>query len=220
MATNPPISTQVLIQGGGIIGVEYAQIFAKLGSKVSLLVRGTTIAEVLDTDMQELLKQELNTMNVEIKWKTNIVATHPGGKVELKNADGETVMEEGVDCFLSATGRQGNTEHLGLEALGVAVGRGEFVDIDKVSCQVKPSKKVKENDFKRRSVLGHVYAIGDVAGGGLATQGQDMARRAIMHLCSGGDLISVDKQAPAAYAVWTLPELAYAGLTTREAVAK
>ena len=288
---------KVIVQGGGIIGIEYAQIFAKLGSEVHLVIRGREIAKALDEDMQYLLKTQMRDAGVHFRWTTEINATLPHNKVELKTNNVVTI-EEGVDCLLQATGREGKIKGLNLEAMGVKIGsRGNFVEINADTCQVvmnrararardagTPNNELFDKIRKRQErLLRRVYAVGDVAGAGLATQGQDQARKAVLHLAASKSVLgrkssgvqrsqttsnllggvrdptflddgvagsnpacssqpvpgsrrvvvstspvvstsnggSVGRNAAVAgCAIWTLPELGYAGLTTNQAMDK
>ncbi|CAD7946934.1 unnamed protein product [Amoebophrya sp. A120] len=290
---------KVVVLGGGIIGVEYAQIFAQLGSEVHVVVRGKSIAEVLDEDLQELLKTKMKEVGITFHWGTVVEKTsagieegeetgHPSQKAKtgcvafVKNKD-EKFQLDNVDCVLQCMGREGNVKGLGLEKLKIDIGRGNFISVDKVTQQVvsTPNKKepenkggedhkensqnnektatvdaakaeqIKANDLALADLRARIYAVGDVAGAGLATQGQDMARRAVLHIVQSsaarlggggtpsshsistheGEQQAANKntskpssskpvEKASGYVVWTIPELAYSGLTTKEAVTK
>ena len=77
---------------------------------------------------------------MKLRWKTNIIATNPNGKVDLTTKVGDeeqNVTEENVDCLLQAAGREGNLSTIGLEKMGIKIGRGNFIEIDKNTLQVK-----------------------------------------------------------------------------------
>merc|ERR1712190_362141 len=108
------------------------------------------------------------------------------------------------DCILSATGRSGWTAGLGLEnleQLGLKIGRGKFVQVN----------------HDGYTGVGKVYAVGDVAGGNLATIGEAQAMRAV-RLCFGSGMAAHETgKAAKPFGVWTIPELAWAGINEQEA---
>eukprot|EP00913_Durusdinium_trenchii_P011216 g10533.t1 len=193
------IPKNMVIQGGGIIGLEYANIFAKMGAQVVVVEFTDKVLQMVDCDLQAALLAELANNKVELKLKTAIKTIkkgeggtrgHPVLIVDLYDS------QIHCDCFLSATGRCG-------QALGVKLGRGRMIQVD-------------EN---QHTGVGHIYAVGDCAGGNLATVGQAQAVRAVRKLFGSGIYTLKDKEADP-YIVWTIPEVAWVGLNEQEAQAK
>jgi NAD(P) transhydrogenase len=194
------------IQGAGIIGIEYALIFSLLGSKVTIIHRADDFAPMVDKDLRAALLAKLERHGVNFRLCTDIksVTAAEGTTEEWPWVLVETNCGDVVQCdaFLSATGRVGASEGIGLENLehlGMKVGRGNMVEVNKFNQTGVPN----------------IYAVGDVAGGGLATQGQSQATRAIQaHF--GLEVPDCTRVKPAG--VWTIPEIAWAGITEDEAI--
>lgn len=200
------IPKKMVVQGGGIIGLEYANIFAKMGTKVIVVEFMDKVLQMLDCDLQAALLAELAANQVELLLKTAIkrivrgkggTRGHPVLVVEL---EGQKLQ---CDCFLSATGRSGAVDGLNLEAVGVKLGRGKMIRVD-------------ENQF---TGVGQIFAVGDCAGGNLATLGQAQAVRAVRKMFGSGMYTLKDKEAKP-YIVWTIPEVAWVGLNEQEAQQK
>ncbi|CAJ1374615.1 unnamed protein product, partial [Effrenium voratum] len=197
------IPKKMVVQGGGIIGLEYANIFAKMGTKVVVVEFMDKVLQMLDVDLKDALLSELAANKVELMLKTSIKSISQGVGSTCGNPVLRVSLETGeldCDCFLSATGRQGHTANLGLEALGVKLGRGKMIQVD-------------ENQY---TGVGNIYAVGDVAGGNLATVGTQQAVRAVRKMFGSGQYSLKDKEAKP-YVVWTIPEVAWVGLNEQEA---
>lgn len=135
---------RILIQGGGYIAVEFAGIFAGLGSDVTLVYRGENILRGFDDDVREHLRSEMTKRGIKVvtqKTVTGIEKVEHGLCVAL--SDNESTM---VDQVMFAIGRRPNIHGLGLENAGVAVTERGAIAIDEYS----------------RTSVPHIYAIGDV----------------------------------------------------------
>ncbi|NBC88689.1 MAG: glutathione-disulfide reductase [Alphaproteobacteria bacterium] len=135
---------RIVIVGGGYIGVEFAAIFNALGSTVTLVYRGETLLRGFDDDLRTGIMEQMQKSGIEMCLCADIeeITKTAGG---LRAAcTGGAVYD--ADVVMFATGRQPNTEGLGLEALGVERGWNGYVVVD---------------DYSRSSVP-HIYAIGDV----------------------------------------------------------
>jgi glutathione reductase (NADPH) len=134
----------IAIVGGGYIAVEFAGIFAGLGSEVTLVYRGEKILRGFDEDLRDDLTKESRQRGIRVvtgkvftkieKTKSGLVGTY---------SDGETIA---ADQIMVATGRAPNTAGIGLEAAGVALGKRGEIKVDAASQSSVPS----------------IYAIGDV----------------------------------------------------------
>ena len=139
------IPPRILIAGGGYIANEFAGIFNEFGSKVTLANRSDTILRSYDTALRDRLLQISMVKGIEFCFNAEFeyVEKQPDGsfKVKLTGHD-----EREFDCVMVATGRVPNVEGLGLETVGVEVGkRGEIV-VDAFS----------------KTNVDHIYAVGDV----------------------------------------------------------
>ncbi|MBA2544066.1 MAG: glutathione-disulfide reductase [Deltaproteobacteria bacterium] len=137
----PQLPTRVGILGGGYIGVEFAHIFAGLGSKVTLVHRDTHVLRGFDPDVREQATKGLTAHGIDVIACNEVVMTGP---TTLKA--GARSIE--VDCAMAAIGRSPCTPGLGLTEVGVKLdGRGAVI-VDEMS----------------RSSVPHIYAVGDVSG--------------------------------------------------------
>lgn len=186
---------RLCIIGGGVIGLEFASIFASYGSVVTVIEYCPNILPRFDIDIAKRLKQLLSKKGITIETSAQVCGIKPGFNVEWTRK-GEQFSTE-ADLVLMAVGRKPAIEGLGLEEVGIAsTRRGITVD---------------EN--MQTSVPG-VYAIGDANGGiMLAHVATYEGRRALNHICGVGDGIRFDV-VPSA--VFTKPELATVGLTEEE----
>lgn len=135
---------RVLIVGGGYIAVEFAGIFAALGSATTLIYRGPLFLRGLDHDIREFLAAEMTKKNVELVFNTTIEAVEKvRGQLKARLSDGS---QREAERIFYATGRTPNVKGLGLEALGAKLDARGAVIVDE--------------DF--RSSVPSIYAIGDV----------------------------------------------------------
>jgi len=203
------IPEKLVVQGAGIIGLEYALIFSKLGSKqVTVIEAFDKVVPMLDSALQEACKRTMKDNGISFLLKTPIrgvvrgkqsTPTSPLLRVDI----GDRIFE--CDCLLSACGRLGKVEDLGLNILekeGLKFGRGKTIQVD-------------ENGW---TGVGRIYAVGDVAGSSLATVGQALAVRAVRSTFGTGHMSSEKIKSVKPSGVWTIPEIAWAGITEEDAV--
>jgi glutathione reductase (NADPH) len=190
----PSLPRSILIQGGGYIAVEFACIFAGLGSQVTLVYRGDNILRGFDDDVREHLRGELERRGIKILTKRLVEAVE---KVEhglcAELSDHETITVERV---MFATGRHPKIGGLGLEAAGVAIGE---------------TGGVRVNEFSQTSVP-HIYAVGDV------TNRINLTPVAIREGHAFADTVFGNKPTPVdhggvATAVFSEPEVGVIGIT-------
>ncbi|MBL8705102.1 MAG: glutathione-disulfide reductase [Rhodospirillales bacterium] len=135
---------RIVVVGGGYIAVEFAGIFAALGSAVTLLYRGEMILRGFDMDVRSFLADELRKKHIDLRLKTDVTRidkTMRGLSVTL--TDGKVID---TDAVMMATGRAPNTKTLGLAELGVKLNEKGAVIVD---------------DWSKTSVPS-IYALGDV----------------------------------------------------------
>ncbi len=182
------VPESLVVMGGGPVGAELAQFFARMGSRVTIVERGDHLLGRVHSDAGELLAEAFRADGIDVRTGVGIEKVEPGIRVHL--SDGSEVEGERL---LVATGRRPNTEGLGLEELGVEITpRGVRVD-------------------ERLRAAENVWAIGDVNGIALFTHvGKYQARVAASDLA--GRAAKADYRAIPA-GVFTDPEVATTGRT-------
>ncbi len=216
----------ILIVGGGYIACEFAGILNGLGVQVTQYYRGAQILRGFDDEARGLVAEAMRDKGVALHLGTNIVemrsasdapaapgmgtpmnsqasgteatpAANPGGGIWIKSTNG---MEQVFDQVLFATGRQPNTDGMGLEAVGVKIGRRGEVLVDEYSQTSVPS----------------IHAVGDVTNRVQLTPVAIREGMAFVETVFKGNPTPVDhKLIPSA--VFTQPELGAVGLTEEEA---
>ncbi len=195
---------RLIILGGGPIGVEMAQAFARLGTSVSLVDKALHVLPREDADMADYVQNALRRDGVKLHTGSEIVrvegdkSSDKKGKRVILRSEGKEEEIEG-DEILVALGRRGNTEGLGLDAAGVETERG-FVKVD----------------HKLRSTNSRVYAAGDVNGNYLFThvagaEGSFLVKSLALHLPGRMNYNSVP------WCTYSDPELASVGFNETRA---
>jgi glutathione reductase (NADPH) len=189
---------RIVIAGGGYIACEFASIFNGLGAETTLIYRGQEILRGFDNDLRSMLHHELESRGV------TVVCGEVFSKIE-KTADGLAGHTTGgrelvADEIMFAIGRSPNTEGLGLETAGVAVGEGGKIVVDEYS----------------RTLVPHIYAIGDVTDRVNLTPVAIREGMAFVETAFNDNPTPVD-HAHIPTAVFTSPEIGTIGLTEEEA---
>lgn len=189
---------RLLVVGGGYIASEFASIFNGLGSHVIQLYRGEKILRGFDEDIRDFLTQEMVKHGVDLRVNNDVVRLEKvasGILATLK--DGSSVE---VDQVLYATGRTPKTADLGLEKVGVALGKKGEILVDEHYASNVPS----------------IYALGDVVGK------LELTPVALAEAMTLVDDLFGDKQRKMSYdniptAIFTTPNAATVGLTEAQA---
>lgn len=194
----PLFPKRLLIVGGGYIGVEFASVFTRLGSEVTLVNRRQNILRGFDDDMRDGVRDALARAGVAFRMNllpSRIDKTDDGLVVTLSG--GERI---GCDHVLVATGRAPNTKGLGLAEAGVELGPQGEVCVDPLS----------------RSSVPSIYAVGDVTDRVALTPVAIREGQAFADTVFGGSDVAVD-HSKIPTAVFTTPEVGTVGLTEAEA---
>ena len=188
------VPQRLCVIGGGVIGLEFASIYRKFGSEVTVLEFCPNVLPRFDVDLAKRLKAALAKRGIAIETGARVTAIE-GNKV-LWNKN-EKEFETEADCILMAVGRRPNLKSLNLDEAGIEyTPRGIVVDAN-----------------MQTNVPG-VYAVGDITGGMmLAHVASAQGRRALHHICGESDGIDFSV-VPAA--VFTVPEAACVGKTEEE----
>jgi NAD(P) transhydrogenase len=195
------IPATMLVVGGGVIGCEYACMFAALGVRVAVVERGERPVGFLDREISDSLRSQMEAMGVRF-YLADVVedVDDSGPEIRMRLKSGP-VLE--VRSILVSSGRNGNTDTLGLERAGVAVGKRGQVPVDA---------------HFQTNVPG-IYAAGDVIGfPALASTAMEQARAAIVHAFR----LPYEKTLAAIlpYGIYTIPECSMAGETEESLLAK
>jgi NAD(P) transhydrogenase len=182
------------VVGGGVIGCEYACLFAALGTKVTVLESRPTLLGFLDGEVVRWLMERMGALGIEFRLEAQVSRCEPGsGSVHLSLDRGAPLD---VELALICAGRMANTDELALENAGLAPGkRGQL-----------------EVDAQFRTKVPHIAAVGDVIGfPALASTSMEQARVAAVHFF---DLKYKTRVAPIfPYGLYTIPEVSMAGET-------
>ncbi len=189
---------RILIQGGGYIAVEFACIFAGLGSAVTLVYRGDNILRGFDDDVRAHLRREMERRGIRVICKRIVEAVEQvdhGLCVEL--SDHDDII---VDKVMFATGRRPNVSGLGLEKAGVKLSDKGAIAVDRYS----------------RTSVPHIYAVGDVTDRLALTPVAIREGHAFADTVFGGTPTEVD-HTNVPTAVFSEPEVGVIGLTEAQA---
>ncbi len=190
------IPRTLTIAGAGIIGVEYACIFAALGAKVTVVDKRSTILEFLDHEILEALMYHMREQGVTCRFGEEVTEVYEdGARVVVKTKSNKTIL---ADCFLYTVGRMGNTDVLQLGNAGIHVDdRG----------------RIPVNDFFQTDAP-HIYACGDVIGfPALASSSMEQGRLAAGH-AFGIHEARISEYLP--YGIYTIPEISMVGKSEEE----
>ena len=191
------VPEHLLILGGGYIGLEFAQMFRRFGSEVTLVQRGPQLLPREDKDIADAVTDILREDGVTVSLKTTTETVTAENGVTLTLQDGKTVSGSHL---LVATGRVSNTDALNLKAAGI---------------ETDDKGNIHTNDRLETSAPG-VYALGDVKGGPAFTHiSYDDFRVAKANLLGGGG--ETIRGRPVPYTVFIDPQLGRVGLSENEA---
>jgi dihydrolipoamide dehydrogenase len=197
------IPKSLVVIGGGYIGIELGTVFAKFGTKVTVLEGSDQILPGFEAEMTRLVERKLKKLGVEIKTKALAqgMEEKEDGVIVKAEVKGEPQSFE-AEYVLVTVGRRPNTDELGLRDIGMKLNDRGFVEVDK-QC---------------RTNIPNVYAIGDiVAGPALAHKASYEGKVAAEVIA--GHAAEVDYKAIPAV-VFSDPEIASVGISEKEAKEK
>lgn len=193
------IPDSMTVVGGGVIGCEYASIFAALGVKVTLIEGKREILGFLDDEITRLLRERMQRLGVTFRFEDAVerVIDEPGPGVGVVTRKGAKFR---AGKLLVAAGRTGNVAGLGLETIGVRVDDKQRIVVDE----------------RFRTSVPNVLAAGDVLGfPGLASTGIEQGRLAVRCLFGACERAELARVLP--YGLYTIPEVGTIGVTEEEA---
>ncbi len=200
------IPKKLLVIGGGVIGLEFATVYRRLGAEVLVVEMMPQILTGTDLEIGKTLGRILKKQGIEIMLNTKVGGIEKRGKTARATINGEATGGKDetreFDMVLVAVGRRPVTDNLGLNAAGLSTDEGGFI----------------ANDRQQRTKVANIFAIGDVTGAPL------LAHRAMKQGVVAAEVINGDKSAafdPVAVpnCIYTDPEVATVGLSEEEAKA-
>jgi len=193
----PNIPKTLIVVGGGVIGVEYASMFAALGVRVILVEKRPRLLEFADAEIVEALSYHLRDSRVTMRLNEEVksVEEMPDGTVV---ANLESKKKISGDALLFAVGRQGNVDELNLAACGIEADERGRIPVD--------------SEFRTRQP--NIYAAGDVIGfPSLASVSMEQGRLAAAHALG---LPVHSNSAVYPYGIYTIPEISFIGKTEEQ----
>lgn len=202
LLTLQKIPASMIVVGGGVVGCEYACIFAALGVRVTVVTSRTRLLAHLDSEVSDALRQQMTgRLGISVLVDTDVSA--------LGVEDGRGFVQLGpetrlaADCVLYSAGRVGASAGLGLDAIGVRTNARGFI----------------LTDDQYRTSRPNIFAAGDVIGfPALASTSMEQARVAVCHAFELKYKQAVASVVP--YGVYTIPEVATVGLSEEDVRAK
>jgi len=190
------IPGSMVVVGAGVIGIEYASMFAALGTRVTVVEKQDTMLEFCDSEIVESLKFHLRDLSVTFRFGEEVTEVAVGSHGTVTTlASGKRIP---ADTVMYSAGRQGMTEELDLPAAGLAADRRGRISVD---------------DHYRTAVE-HIYAVGDVIGfPALAATSMDQGRLAAYHAFGQASRSMMDLQP---IGIYSIPEVSYVGATEVE----
>ncbi|MGF1645564.1 MAG: Si-specific NAD(P)(+) transhydrogenase [Kineosporiaceae bacterium] len=190
------VPNSMVVVGAGVIGVEYASMFAALGTRVTIVDKRPRMLDICDPEIVESLKFHLRDLAVSFRLGEEVAAVESADHGTVTTlASGKRIA---ADTVMYSAGRQGQTADLNLAAAGLdADARGRIAV-----------------DDQYRTAVSHVFAVGDVIGfPALAATSMDQGRLATYHAFGEPvrDLMSLQP-----IGIYTIPEISYCGRTEED----
>jgi dihydrolipoyl dehydrogenase len=193
------VPERFIVVGGGYIGIEIGTLYAKLGSKVTVVEALPAILPGNDPDIVQVVARKLKKLGVEVMTGAKAKSwSEKGGRAAVVLDVGGNEVTVDADKVLVAVGRRPNWEGLGLEEVGVKVERG-FITVDR----------------RLRTNVPGIYAIGDVAGQPMLAHKASREAEVVAEVIAGHKAEFDVRVIPAV--IFSDPEVASAGITADEA---
>jgi NAD(P) transhydrogenase len=190
------VPRSMVVAGAGVIGIEYASMFAALGTKVTVVEQRDRMLEFCDVEVVEALKYHLRDLAVTFRFGETVssVEARPEGAIATL-LSGKKIP---ADTVLYSAGRQGASDGLNLEAAGLISDKRGRIVVDEFF----------------RTTAPHIYAVGDVIGfPALAATSMEQGRLAALHAC-GEPLHALGQMQP--IGIYSIPEISYVGRTEEQ----
>jgi NAD(P) transhydrogenase len=191
------IPATMTVVGAGVIGIEYASVFAAIGVRVTVIERQSRLLSFIDAEIIEALQYHLRELRVTLRFSETVTAVtkNDDGRIVTQLASGKLLPS---DAVLYAAGRQGATSALELENAGLAADPRGRIEVNESYQTAKP----------------HIYAVGDVIGfPSLASTSSEQGRLAACH-AFGVEARTMASLLP--FGIFTIPEISTVGLNEEE----
>jgi NAD(P) transhydrogenase len=190
------IPSSMVVVGAGVIGIEYASMFAALGTRVTVVEKRDTMLDFCDSEIVESLKFHLRDSSVTFRFGEEVTEVAVGARGTVTTlASGKRIPAETV---MYSAGRQGMTDELDLAAAGLETDKRGRIAVDE----------------HYRTAVQHIYAVGDVIGfPALAATAMDQGRLAAYHAFGEKTESMMDLQP---IGIYSIPEVSYVGKTEVE----
>jgi len=196
----PELPRHLAVLGGGYTGLEMAQFYRRMGSRVTVIEKGPEIAAHEDEDVARALRQILESEEIAFRLETSAERVDgDGAGLRLSLTTKRKREDLVVSHLLVATGRKPNTDDLGLESIGLATAKDGTIEVTK-----RLSTKVRG-----------VWAAGDVRGGPMFTHTAWDDYRILASQLAGDGSRTTERIVP--YAIYTDPQLGRVGMTVADA---
>jgi len=196
----PELPRHLAVLGGGYTGLEMAQFYRRMGSRVTVIEKGPEIAAHEDEDVARALRQILESEEIAFRLETSSERVDgDGAGLRLSLTTKRKREDLVVSHLLVATGRKPNTDDLGLESIGLATAKDGTIEVTK-----RLSTKVRG-----------VWAAGDVRGGPMFTHTAWDDYRILASQLAGDRSRTTERIVP--YAIYTDPQLGRVGMTVADA---
>ncbi len=195
--TRRELPRELTVVGGGVIGTEYASMFAALGVSITIVDSRKRLLGFIDSEIIECLQYQMRSMGVELRLGEEVesCATRDDGQVVTVLKSGKVIVS---DCVLYSAGRSSATNDLGLEVIGLPT---------------KERGKLEVNECFQTSVP-HVYAAGDVIG--FPALASTAARQGRLAACFAFGIDEKIMDIPLPFGIYSIPEISYIGKTEDE----
>jgi len=191
----------LLVLGGGYVGLEFAQMFRRFGSKVTIIQKGPQLLEHEDSDVADAVATILREDDIDVLLDTKareVTGTASEIQLTVEAADASRILHG--THLLNAAGRSPNTDALNLAAAGITLDKRGFIPVNE----------------KLETEAASIYAVGDVKGGPAFTHiSYDDFRILKANLLDGGHRVTTGRPVP--YCVFIDPQLGRIGLSENEA---
>lgn len=198
------VPEHLIVLGGGYVGLEFAQMFRRFGSEVTIIERASRLAPREDPDICAALREIFGEDGIQLYFGANarrLEASAGSITASVETADGARRIDG--SHLLIAVGRVPNSDSLNLDATGLSTDERGFIPVDE----------------RLRTAVPGIYALGDINGGPAFTHvSYDDYRILRANLIEGGNVTTTDRLVP--YTVFTDPQLGRVGVTEEQAKAQ
>jgi len=198
------IPEKLLVIGGGVIGLELGQVYAALGSRVSVVEFLPTLLPGTDPDLVKPLQRKLKNQfeSILVSSKVISVETNENGTLTVAIENDKGTKRESFNKVLVSVGRKPNSSFLNLDSTGIEMNDFGFINVD----------------VYQRTSIKNIFAIGDIAGNPMLAHKATHEGKVAAEVASGHPAAFDARAIPSV--VYTDPEVAWAGLTEIEAKEK